>query len=138
MKKFEIMTKYIPLIADDSFGEWIIDRENDGTLEHPMHMPFVNYSEMVRAFISDVYEFEENNKDFMLTRYGDILKEHDIEWGQSSMTEADVRLMNGQVVMAMIMGAVRAERFCDGALLAFFKDGTIVKWLQRLYEIDNM
>lgn len=39
--------------------------------------------------------------------------------------------------MALITGAVRAERFCDGALLGFFKDGSIRKWLERLKELDN-
>ena len=30
-----------------------------------------------------------------------------------------------------------AERFCDGALMGFFKDGSIKKWLTRLLEIDG-
>lgn len=136
MKKFEIMTKYIPLITLENFGEWIVDRENDGTSEHPITMPFVNYSEMVRAFISDVYEFEKNNKDFMLTRYADILKENGIE--QSTADKADISAKDGQVVMALIMTAVRAERFCEGVLLTLFQNGTIAKWLKRLAEIDSL
>ena len=39
--------------------------------------------------------------------------------------------------MALIIGAIRAERFCNGALLGFFKDGSITKWLSRLKEIDE-
>ena len=39
--------------------------------------------------------------------------------------------------MALIIGAVRAERFCDGALLDFLDTGCILKWLQRLEEIDE-
>jgi ADP-ribosyl-[dinitrogen reductase] hydrolase len=35
------------------------------------------------------------------------------------------------------MGAIRAVRFCDGALLEFCKDGSIIKWLGRLKEIDE-
>ena len=34
----------IDKIKDDSIGEWIVDKENDGTLEHPIQMPFVVYS----------------------------------------------------------------------------------------------
>ncbi len=30
MSKFDILTKYIPMIQTDSFGEWVIDKENDG------------------------------------------------------------------------------------------------------------
>ncbi|CAK7036797.1 hypothetical protein [Tissierella sp.] len=33
MSKFDILTKYIPMIQTDSFGEWVIDKENDGTPE---------------------------------------------------------------------------------------------------------
>ena len=137
MNKFENLIKYLPLLEDDNIGTWIIDRENDGTPEHPIQMPFVNYSEMVHDFIKDVYDFEEKNKDFELTRYGEILEKNGLEWGSKSMSEADVSSLDGQCIMALIMGAVRAERFCDGALLGFFKDGSIKKWLERLKKIDT-
>ena len=134
---FESLTKYLFQLNEDNFGTWIIDNENDGTPEHPIQMPFVNYSEMVHHFIADVYDFSDNNKDFELTRYGDILSQNGHEWGSKSMSEADVSKLDAQCVMALIMGAVRAERFCDGALLCFFKDGSIHKWLERLKELDD-
>ena len=135
MSKFEQLTKYIDILDEDNFGTWIIDRENDGTPEHPIQMPFVNYSEMVHRFIDDVYAFSDNNKDFELTRYGEILERNGLEWGTKSMSEADVFFLDAQCVMALIMGAIRAERFCDGALLGFFKDGSIQRWLERLKEV---
>ena len=135
MSKFTELTKYLSLMEDDNIGSWIIDRENDGTPEHPIQMPFVNYSEMVHRFIDDVYAFSDNNKDFELTRYGEILERNGLEWGSKSMSEADVSRLDGKCIMAMIVGAVRAERFCDGALLGFFKDGSIKKWLERLKEV---
>ena len=137
MKKFGDLTKYIPQLKDDSVGNWVIDRENDGTPDHPKQMPFVNYSEMVHHFIKDVYDFEEKNKDFELTRYGEILEKNGLECGSKSMSEADVSSLDGQCIMALIMGAVRAERFCDGALLGLFKNGSIKKWLEKLKEIDD-
>ena len=39
MSKFEQLTKYIAVLDGDNFGTWIIDRENDGTPEHPIQMP---------------------------------------------------------------------------------------------------
>jgi hypothetical protein len=78
MSRFDILVKYIPMIQADSIGEWVIDKENDGTPEHPIQMPFVDYSEMVHNFIDDVYTFEESNKDMELTSYGDKLNEFDI------------------------------------------------------------
>ena len=70
MSKFDILTKYIPLIQTDTFGEWVMDKDNDGTAEHPMRMPFVQYSEMVNNFIGDIYTFKESNKDMELTHIG--------------------------------------------------------------------
>lgn len=137
MSKFECLTKYLPQLENDEIGTWFIDRENDGTPEHPIQMPFVNYSEMVHRFIDDVYDFNDKNKDFGLNHYYDILEQNGLEWGSKSMSEADVSRLDAKCVMAMIMGAVRAERFCDGALLGFLKDGSIRKWLERLKELDE-
>ena len=100
-------------------------------------MPYVRYTEMVDHFVHDVYEFMEANKGFELNRYGEILQQNGLEWGGKSMSEADVSEKDARCIMALIMGAVRAERFCDGALLGFFKDGSIRKWLERLKEIDE-
>lgn len=137
MSKFETLTKYLPPLSDDGFGIWIIDRENDGTPEHPIQMPYVRYTEMIDHFVHDVYAFMEANEDFELNRYGEILRQNGWEWGSQSMSEADVSDKDGRCVMALIMGAVRAERFCDGALLRFFREGCIRKWLERLKEIDD-
>ena len=137
MSKFDILTKYINRIQAGSLGKWVIDKENDGTPEHPIQMPFVDYSEMVHNFIDDVYKFEVNNKDMNLTSYGDILEQNGFAWGTESMKSADISSLNAQCVLALIMGAVRAERFCDGVLLDFFESGSVLKWLERLKTIDE-
>ena len=133
---FEPLTKYLIQIQGDDIGTWIIDNKNDGTIEHPIQMPFVNYSVMVHHFIDDVYEFIETHKDLELNHYGEILNENGIDWGSQSMGNANVSALDARCVLALIVGAVRAERFCDGALLGFFKDGSITKWLKRLKEIE--
>ena len=135
--KFAELTAFIPKIKDDAFGEWFIDRENDGTPEHPKQMPFVNYSRVVDEFIETLYRYCEAHPEFEHTHYGDTLKSIGLEWGSKSMEEADVSSMDAKGVIALLIGAVRAERFCDGALLAFFKKGCILRWLERLAEIDN-
>lgn len=137
MNKYDNLIKYLPLLEDDNFGTWVIDRKNDGTMEHPIHMPFVNYSEMVNHFIDDIYDFVDHNEDMKLTQYNEILNKNGFEWGSKSMSEADVSDLDAQCIMALLVGAVRAERFCDGALLGFFKDGSIRKWLERLKKIDG-
>lgn len=137
MNKFERLTKYIPLIQDDKFGEWIIDKENDGTTEHPIHMPFVNYSQTVDSFHEDLYNFCEEHPEYEHTRYGETLEAFGLKWGTESMEAADVSSLDAKCVIALLMGAVRAERFCEGALLSFFKSECILRWLQRLKAIDE-
>ena len=134
---FEELVGLIHKIKDDSIGEWIVDKENDGTPEHPIQMPFVVYSRVVRQFERVVYNFEEEHPEFELNRYGSILERYDIKWETQSMSTVDVSKMDGQGVMALIMAAVRAERFCDGALKEFFENGSIEKWLCRLKEIEE-
>ena len=138
MSKFANLTKYLPQLSDDTFGTWIVDRENDGTPEHPIQMPYVRYTETVDHFVHDVYAFKEANPDFELNRYGEILEQNGLEWGGKSMGEADVSDKDARCVMALIIGAIRAERFCDGALLSFFRDGSVRRWLERLKEIDSL
>lgn len=135
---YEKLTSLLEDIKTDSIGKWIVDKENDVSPEHPIHFPFVTYSQCVNRFEHEVYAFEEANPEYGLHRYGEILKSHGIEWGSRTMKMADVSKLSGRTVMALLMGAIRAERFCDGALKAFFEDGDIEKWLTRLKEIDEM
>lgn len=132
MSQFDILTKYIPLLQEDHIGEWVIDQENDGTAEHPIQMPFVNYSETVRHLIEDVYTFAKQHQELELTRYREILKENGIEGGSNDMENVDISNLNAQCVLALMMGVVRAERFSEGAIFNFFKSGDIVKCLERL------
>lgn len=134
---FENLTSFLPKLQDGDYGEWIVDKENDGTPEHPIHFPFVAYDRIVTDFMDATYDFIDTHKKMELTRYHDILSESNIEWGSESMKHADVASLDGRTVMALIVGAIRADRFCEGALLGLFEDGSIAKWLSRLEEIDQ-
>lgn len=134
---YEKLTEFIPQLDGLEYGRWIVDHENDGTLEHPIHMPFVDYHSIVSGFVMAVYEFMDVHPELNLTKYQEILSTHNISWGTESMKNTDVSLLDGQTVMALIMGAVRADRFCEGALLGFFQDGSMTRWLIRLKETDE-
>lgn len=134
---YKALTDYLPEIEYRSYGEWVIDRESKGTVEDPIQMPYVSYSRMVRRFQNDVYDFMENHPEYELNNYQKILEANNIQWGTKSMQTADVASLDGKCIMALLMGAVRAERFSEGALLGFFENGTIEKWLLRLREVDN-
>ena len=51
---YEKLTSLLEDIKTDSIGKWIVDKENDGSLEHPIQMPFVHYPyhQSSLAFIS--------------------------------------------------------------------------------------
>ncbi|WP_081844068.1 DUF6508 domain-containing protein [[Clostridium] aminophilum] len=59
--------------------------------------------------------------------YGAILESNGLEWDIRSMQEADVSNLDAQAILALLLGAVRAERFCDGALLEFLESGAILR-----------
>ncbi len=137
MMTYTKLTGYLSAIENDNFGEWIIDRKNKGTLENPIQMPYITYSNMVDHLIEDVYDFVSKHPEYELNRYYDILETNNIKWEKESMQNTDVSSLDGKCVVALLVGTVRAERFCDGVLLSFFKSGVIKKWLLRLKEIDE-
>ena len=106
--KYENITKYLEEIEKDNFGTWIIDKKSAGTLDDPIQMPFVNYTEFVHNFIEDVYRFIDSNKEMGLTNYGEILNENGIEWDFESMKNVDVSVLNAKCVLALIVGESNA------------------------------
>lgn len=135
MAKYELLTKYIHVFENDDFGEWFIDKENDGSMEHPIQMPYVMYSKTIDDFIDDVHRFVDLHEDMGLTDYRKVIEERGIDMSEAK--QADVSNIDAIGLCALIVANVRAERFCDGAILSSCKDGTFIKWLNRLKELDN-
>lgn len=133
---YENLTKYLDKFTGTEFDTWIVDKKNDGTPEHPLEFPFVNYSRVVDQFIHNVYSFVDNHEEMGLHNYIKILEDNGIKWSWEPMVKAEVDNLDAKCVVALIYGAIRAERFCDGAILAFLKDGTFVRWLERLKTLD--
>ncbi len=137
MEQFSLLTKYIGKMSGVKiYGEWNIGDENDGTPDRPMQLPFVHYSNLALTFEKEFYQFIECHPEHELTSYGEILEARGIKWDEESMKNTDSQALDAQSVLALIMGALRAEHFCDGSLLDFFQDGSILKWLKRLKDID--
>lgn len=135
---FESLTEHLPAIENaEGFGNWVVDRESKGTMDDPIKMPYVNYGTTVADVEQAICDFVDKHPEYELTHYRDILERNGLEWGSQAMSGADVSELDGQAVMALLLGAVRAERFCDGALLGFFEDGSMRRWLLRLKEIDG-
>ena len=124
---YEALTKYIGQFED--VGTWTIDRENDGSKEHPIQMPYMSYSRAIMKFLSEMDAF-------MVYNYQEVLKRNDLRWGME-MGNADVSGFDAEAVLALLTGAVRAERFCDGAFASFVRSGAVDRWLGKLKEIDE-
>lgn len=137
MKKYSALTKYINLLKNDNTGEWICDKENDGSSERPIHVPFVSYSIAVDNLADDIYEFAKESNEIVPSKYAEILQANGIEWGYDSMMKADASELDAQCILALLIASLRAERFCDGALLEFIKSGAVTRWLKRLQELDE-
>lgn len=137
MKKYSVLTKYINLLKNDNAGEWTCDKENDGSHERPIHVPFVSYSIAVDNLADDIYEFAKESNEIVPSKYAEILQANGIEWGYDSMMKADASELDAQCILALLIASLRAERFCDGALLGFIKNGAVIRWLKRLQELDE-
>lgn len=137
MKKYSALTKYINLLENDNVGEWIVDKENDDSSERPMHVPFVIYSITVHRLEGDIYKFAKESDEIVPGKYAEILQANGIEWGYDSMMKADASVLDAQCILALLIASLRAERFCDGALLGFIKNGAVIRWLKRLQELDE-
>lgn len=135
--KYSALTKYINLLENDNVGEWNCDKENDGSAERPRQLPFVIYSITVHKLADDIYKFAKESDEIVPSKYADILNANGIKWGYDSMIKADASVLDAQCILALLIASLRAERFCDGALLSFIKSGTVTRWLKRLQELDE-
>ena len=135
---FETLTRHIPELQTSQFGHWNEQpKDADGSTEHPYVWPHVIHEPEICQLIEDIFAFAEAHPDFEHTRYSETLEEYGLKWATDSMSDADVSDKDAKLVIALLVGAIRAERFCDGALLGFLLNGSIEKWLRRLEEIDK-
>ena len=137
MKKYSALTKYINLLENDNAGEWNCDKENDGSAERPIQLPFVIYSITVHKLADDIYKFAKESDEIVPGKYAEILQANGIKWGYDSMMKADASGLDAQCILALLIASLRAERFCDGALLDFIESGAVTRWLKRLQELDE-
>ena len=125
------------------FIEPLSREKTHGKLHEPapangvIRMPFIDYSELSMDFMHAVHAFVDAHEDFNLRDYFGVLEEAHVALGRESFESAELSRLDGRTVMAMIVAAVRSERFCDGSYLAFLESGFFVRCLKRLKEIDE-
>ncbi len=136
-ESYEELTRYLEAAGREPQGEWVIDTQNDGTLEHPIQVPYVSYSKMAEDLMRDIYAFDREHPEYHMNQYSRVLAEKHIEWGTKAMLAANPADLDADTILALLMGAVRADRFCEGAFLNFLEEGAVEAWLKRLQKIDR-
>jgi hypothetical protein len=134
MKKYEQLTKYISLIDLNNCGDW--KNSDNQKSDSYIDFPYLHYNEIVYKFIEDVISFCDKHEEFDFKNYVEILKKAKIKVG--SLSDVDITKHNEKTIVLMIFAAIRAERFCEGTLMFYIKDGTLIRWLKRLEEFDKI
>lgn len=122
-REYGSLTKYIVIFSNNSF------------VKETNIYSRIEYSQDVEKFMKDVEEYCGGCE--IYRGYISLLKENNIQWHFHSMVNADIELLSAQTICALILGAVRIERFSEGAILKFLKNGSILKWLSKLKEYDE-
>ena len=130
---FHVLTKYIGKFAEMERSE----EPADGSVRvHEGETAATRFSGSITVFEDEFYAFTKEYPAYHLANYANILESHGLEWSERGVSAADVGKMDAQSVFALITGVVRAEHLCGGVLKTFFENGAMLKWLQRLREID--
>lgn len=134
MQKHKILTDYIKELTNIEYGKWSSgETDSDDT----MVMPSVSYNSAVYRFLFDFELFIAKKTDIIHHNYEDVLKQAKIKNNIQDFYNTDINILSSDVILAMIIGILRKDRFCEGILLEAFDNGIILKWLKRIKEIDK-
>ena len=122
---FTKLTKYIEIFKNmnGNYGEW-----KDGAVE---------YVASVNEFAKDVYAFSNNNKKYKMDKYKFTLLLVGVNGKNKNIEAIEVGKVKVKVVLALLMAVINEERFSEGTTLEYLKNGCIIKWLERLEELDK-
>jgi len=137
MSRFVLLTRHIQELQKGDYGKVVVSGGHAGTTEDPIPMPYMDYSDAVESLHRDIYDFCEAHPEYDHTNYQKTLEENGLNWDMDSMSNADVSTLDAKTVIGLLIGACRAERFCDGAIMEFLENGSIIRWLKRLVELDE-
>lgn len=100
-------------------------------------VPVLVYSDECMALSKAIHEFVNDNPEYNLKNYTEIIEKHIIDTRKVPLDEVDVTKMDETGVLALLVAAVRYERFCDGFYLNMLESGAVLRWLKRLEVIDR-
>ena len=100
------------------------EREADGTVT----MPSVDYSEVLDELVEDFYQSELEDLEYRANAEGLI--------GKNLLPDSErIAAMTIAEIGTCLTYIIRGERFCDGHILRFLKNGALKALLERLLDI---
>lgn len=125
--KYENITKYLPYFAGGGdAGELQGGKQPDGQVA----MPYVAYQKEIGKFLKEFTGSELTDRE-----HGEKMDARGW-WDESAMAGA-IAEMSATDVGTCITAIVRRERFSEGTILRFIKNGILAKLLARLKELDE-
>lgn len=121
---YDTITKYIDIFKkEEKYGEWHFEEGHKGIKDNPIPTPYTTWSKNLYSFVDDVEKI--NFVDYSYLDNNEIIKDKPIE--ELTIDECKTKLTL----------FIRGERFCEGLLLDRMEDGTIIKILERIKELDE-
>ena len=99
---YENLTCLIDALETDTYGEMVVDTKSKGTLDDPIHLPYIKYTDAVSELWKAIYGFSDMHPEFELTNYQDILAKHGLAWAASDLKDADTIQTKGNSVYSAI------------------------------------
>lgn len=126
--KYQNLTQFLPYFAGgQSGGEWRGGKQADGQVV----MPYVAYNEKIGEFIQEFSHSELADRE-----YGEKMDARG--WWDESAMNAAIAEMSAEDVGTCITAIWRRDRFSEGTILRFIKNGILAKLLARLKELNEI
>ena len=117
--------KFIEIFKNIGEISWGGGKQPDGTIQFPFPL-----------YPTAIHDFEEVffKSELVDRKYGDTMTEKN--WWKESVMERDIPSMTQTQIGTCITAIFRRERFCDGTIEHFLKNGILVKLLEQLKNIS--
>ncbi len=126
--KYQYLTQFLPHFADgQSGGGWSGGKQADGQVI----MPYVAYDEKIGEFMQEFSRSELADRE-----YGEKMDARG--WWNEVAMNAAIAEMSAEEVGTCITAIWRRDRFSEGTILRFIKNGILAKLLARLKELDEV
>lgn len=135
---YESLTAFIPGLENGNFGGWT-EQTGDGTSENPYVFCHIEYSEPADGLIKALFGFRRAHKEMDIFHCPDLMDEVEslLKKTGEDPDDMDVSATEGRLVVGLLHYLLSMCRFDDGLFLRFCENGTVLRCLKRLREIDE-